>query len=172
MSGLRPEVIALFARWNETLAALVFAAFGLWLFSIGGLFFQGLGALVVLAGLAGAILAYRRLRFAREVDQPGIVEIDEAELRYLGPQGGGFASLAEIVEVELLADLSGRLWWRVSEAGGNVLAIPAAAQGADQLFDAFARLPGLSPAALLAALDGPKDRPVTVWRKAPRRALT
>ncbi|MDH3262745.1 MAG: hypothetical protein OEM24_01975 [Paracoccaceae bacterium] len=173
MTGfLRPEALAALARWREVAGALVFAAFGLWVATFGGWFFQGVGLILALAGLWGAVIAFRRMQFRRAVEQPGIVEVDEGQVRYLGPHGGGFAALPEVVELELLSDLSGRRWWRLREAGGNHLAVPVAAEGADQLFDAFARLPGLSPAALLAALDDPQSKAVTVWRRAARRALT
>ncbi len=173
MTGLlRPEALAALARWREVAGTLAFAGFGLWVTSFGGWFFLGVGLLLALAGLWGAVIALRRMRFRRDVEQPGIVEIDEGQVRYLGPYGGGIAALPEVVELELLSDLAGRRWWRLREAGGNVIAIPAAAEGADQLFDAFARLPGLSPTALLAALDEPRGKTVRVWRRAAHRALT
>lgn len=173
MNGLiRPEAMAVLKRWREVAGAALVVLAGFWTFSLGGWFFQGVGLLVAMAGLAGAVIALRRLRFARAVGQPGIVEVDEAQVRYFGPTGGGFAAIPDLVEVELLADLSGQRWWRLSEAGGNVLAVPIAAEGADQLFDVFSSLPGLSPARLLGALDGNARGPVTVWRGEARRALT
>lgn len=173
MSGLiRPEALAALARWREVAGAFVLALLGLWVFTFGGWFFQGIGLLLAAAGLAGALIAFRRLRFRRAVAQPGIVEVDEGQVRYLGPHGGGFVALTEVTRLEILADLSGRRWWRLGEAGGNVVAIPVAAEGADQLFDAFASLPGLSPAALLAALEAPEGGAITVWRREARRALT
>jgi hypothetical protein len=169
---LRPEALAVLVRWREVAGALAFAAFGLWVATFGGWFFEGVGLVLALAGLWAAVIAVRRMRFRREVDQPGLVEVDEGQVRYFGPHGGGFAALPEVVELELIADLAGHRWWRLREAGGNLLSIPVAAEGADLLFDAFAGLPGLSPSALLSALDDPRNRAVTVWRRTARRALT
>jgi len=138
---------------------------------LGGWFYQGVGLALALAGVWGGVIAFRRMRFARAVEQPGLVEIDEGQVRYFGPHGGGFVALPEVVELDLTVDLAGGRWWRLREAGGNMLAIPVTAQGADQLFDAFSGLPGLSPAALVAALDAPRGRAITVWRRA-HRALT
>lgn len=168
---LRPEVMAALHRWREVAGALAFAAAGLWVMALGGWFYQGVGLAVALAGVWVAVIAVRRMRFVRAVAQPGIVEIDEGQVRYFGPHGGGFAALPEVVELDLTDDLGGGRWWRLRESGGNVLSVPISAEGADQLFDAFARLPGLSPAALIAALEAPPSRSVTVWRRA-RPALT
>ena len=47
------------------------------------------------------------------------------------------------------------------------LSIPVAAQGADQLFDAFAALPGMDLARLSGALDrAPTGGPAILWRRA------
>lgn len=178
MSGggfLRPGAVAALRRWREVAGALALTAGGLWVAGLGGWFFLAAGGLLATAGAGGALLALRRLRFARDVDQPGIVEIDEGQVRYFGPAGGGFAALPDLVALDLLTDARGRKWWRLAEAGGSALDVPVAAMGADRLFEAFATLPGLSSARLVAALESPATAPVPVWRRAvpdPRRALT
>ncbi len=178
MNGLlRPDVIAAAARWREVLGAGALVGAGLWLASLGGWFFQGLGLLVTAVGAWGAVFAWRRLRLRREVDQPGIVEVDEGQVRYFGPHGGGFAALPELVEVEIIVDLSGRRWWRLREAGGNVLSVPVAATGAEALLDAFAVLPGLDLGRLSAALatapaTASASLPAaTLWRRGAAAAL-
>lgn len=173
MTGfLRPEAVARILRWREVIAAGAVALAGVWLFQLGGLFFQAIGVLVAVAGAAGVVVALRKLRFRREVDQPGVVEVDEGQVRYFGPHGGGFASLADLDRLDLLVDSTGKRWWRLTESTGNFIAVPIAAAGADGLFEAFASLPGLSSAELLAALDRTAAEPITVWRRAARRVLT
>ena len=108
----------------------------------------GIGAL----GLAWAILAYRRMRFAQDIAAPGVVEVDEAQVGYLGPQGGGYVSIADLQEIRLLS-LRGRRVWRLKQLDGQALLIPVDAEGADRLFDAFASLPEIDTAALVAALN-------------------
>jgi hypothetical protein len=169
---LRPAARDALLRWREVAGALAFALVGLWVASWGGWFYLGIGLILVLVGLAGVWIAWRRLRFRQAVNQPGLVEIDEGQVRYLGPHGGGFAALGDLVEIRLTSDGAGQRWWRLREAGGAVLSIPSAAEGADALFDAFASLPGLSPATLLTALDSRGNVDVTVWSRATRRALT
>jgi hypothetical protein len=43
--------------------------------------------------------------------------------------------------------------------------VPAAAEGADRLLDAFAALPGFEPARVGRALDAPEGVRVLVWRR-------
>ena len=76
----------------------------------------------------------------------------------MGPQIGGSISLDELTEIRLLS-LRGRRAWRLRQADGQVLLVPLDATGAEVLFDAFSSLPGLSSAALVAALAG--DSPPT-----------
>lgn len=172
---LRPAALAALGRWREVAGAAALAAGGLWVAGFGGWFFLALGGLLAAAGAAIAVMALRRMRFARAVDQPGVVEIDEGQVRYFGPSGGGFAALPDLVALDLRADGGGRRWWRLTEAGGGVLDVPVAALGAERLFEAFAALPGLSSARLVAALEAPSGGSVTVWRRPDpdaRRALT
>jgi hypothetical protein len=172
---LRPEALAALARWRKVAGALALAAAGLWVAGLGGWFFLGAGALLAAAGAGGALLALRRLRFAREVTQPGVVEIDEGQVRYFGPEGGGFAAFADLVALDLLTDARGRRCWRLTEAEGGVLDIPVAALGADRLFEAFAAFPGLSSARLVAAIEAPAGPRRPLWRRArpeAHRALT
>ena len=70
----------------------------------------------------------------------------------MGPEVGGFLSLQDVVELRLLS-LRGRRLWRLKQSDGQALLIPVDAKGAERLFDAFANLPGMDSAALVAALD-------------------
>ncbi len=163
---LRPEVRAFAGRWAEMLVAGGVVLAGLWVFTFGGWFFRGLGLLLGFAGLAGVLIAWRRMKFRRDVAQPGIVEVIEGQVRYFGPHGGGFVALREVVEVSLIRDLSGQTWWRMREAGGNVVAVPSSAAGAEALFDAFSSLPDVDMGALADALErGGTPEPGALWRR-------
>jgi hypothetical protein len=61
-------------------------------------------------------------------------------------------ALPDLVELRLIT-LRGRRLWRLKQSDGQTLLIPVDAAGADRLFDAFASLPGMDSAALVAALD-------------------
>lgn len=167
---IRPEVAALLHRWREVLAALVLTTLALWwaLGSFGLMRWLGWGGVAL--GVALALGALQRLRFAPAGVAPGIVEIDEAEIRYLGPRGGGMVALDQIAALSLSADAG---FWLIERDSGAILAIPRAAQGSEGLFDAFSSLPGLEIAVLLRTLEqgqAPRVRPV--WRRPLHALLT
>lgn len=174
MSFFRPEALARLARWREVGAGLALLGAGLWLATRPGLFYATLG--LGLAGLGAALswLALGRLRFRAAGAAAGIVEIDEGQITYLAPQGGGFAALSEISEIALVSGGARGLEWRLCQPGLPPLAIPASAEGAQALYDAFAALPGARPGVFLAALSHPPQGPQVrvLWRRHPRTALT
>jgi hypothetical protein len=177
MSLLRPEVTALAHRYREVIGGSLLAALGLWLMAQGGYLLTPLGLGLLALGGAYALLALRRARFAQGVTAPGMVEVDEAQVGYLGPETGGYVSIADLIEIRLLT-LRGRRMWRLKQSDGQALLIPVEASGASALFDAFASLPGIDSAALVAALEaGPaagaglvaqSDTPEMrlIWRRA------
>lgn len=148
---IRPEAQAALWRWREAIAGAGIVGFGLWLIWLGGYLLVPLGALVGCAGVALAVLAWRRQRFATAGDAPGVVQIDEGQVSYMGPMVGGYVSLRDLNEVRLIS-IRGRRLWRLKQADGQALLVPVEAAGAEALFDAFCTLPGLSSATLLAAL--------------------
>lgn len=164
-------------RWREGFVALGIIGFGAWLVVLGGYLLVPLGALTALGGMALGVLAIRRLRFAGKTDAPGVVQIDEGQVSYMGPTVGGFISLSDLVEVRIIG-MRGRRLWRLKQADGQAILVPVDAAGAEALFDAFSALPGLSSADLLAAVApvvGADSRAVMaggenriVWRRAGR----
>jgi len=169
MSFIRPEVAAEFLRLREVIAAAVTTALGLWLLSRGGIVLGLLGLALIGTGLAWVVMAVRRLRFRQDGSAPGIVTVTEAQIAYLGPRIGGFVGMPDLAELHLLT-LQGRRVWQLRETNGTALHIPVEAAGAEALFDAFATLPGLDTAALVAALwtDAPSDSNVVALNAANR----
>lgn len=178
---IRPELRASLHRLREVIAAAGSVALGLWLVSLGGYILQGGGAVIALTGLGWLMIAWRRLRFAREVAAPGLVELDEGQIAYFGTGQmiagagniarlglGGQVALHELAEIRLLR-LQGQQYWRLRALDGQALVIPVAAAGAEALYDAFASLPGIDMGALAAALDR-RDTAQSLWtRPAPSR---
>ncbi|MFN3845402.1 MAG: hypothetical protein ACK4RZ_06210 [Paracoccaceae bacterium] len=152
---IRPEAQAALWRWREVVLGVVVIAIGLWLMRLGGYLLWPLGAVVGLAGVALAVLAWRRLRFASHGDAPGVVQVDEGQVSYMGPQVGGFVSLRDLLELRLIS-IRGRRLWRLKQTDGQALLIPVEAAGAEALFDAFSALPGMSSADLVTALSPPR----------------
>lgn len=170
MSFLRPEAAAFVARWSEVSAALAVGLAGVWLIGLGGYLLTPLGVAIALLALGWGLLTLRRIRFQRPVSAPGVVEVDEGQIGYLGPTFGGYVSLRELTEIRMIR-LYGENHWRLKQTDGQVLLVPVAAAGAGALFDAFSTLPGMDTAALAAAPDAPSDT-LTVWRRPARVALT
>lgn len=167
---IRAEVAARLHRWREVLAGGIITLIGLWLFGLGGYFLAAVGLAVACAGAAGALIGLRRLRFRRTDTGPGIVQVVEGQISYFGPETGGFIALSDLTELHLCD--AGQAWRLVSPATPP-LTIPAGAQGADQLFDTFASLPGLDMSALLRAIN--QTTPATdrvIWRRRHLTALT
>ena len=157
MAWVRPEVTEMIWRAREVIWAGLVVAAGGWLIGLGGYVLVPVGLVVGGIGSVLAVTAFRRMRFEQSVSAPGIVELDEAQVGYLGPEVGGFLSLQELVELRLLS-LRGRRLWRLKQADGQALLIPVDARGAERLFDAFANLPGMDTAGLVAALE-PSSQP-------------
>lgn len=151
MSLIRPELLAATRRNAELLAALALSAFGAWTATRGGYLLTPLGLALLALGGAWALTAWRRRRFQQDGDAPGIVRVTEAQIAYYGPRVGGFVGLPDLSEIRLLT-LRGRRIWKLKQGDGQLLHIPVEADGAEALFDAFAALPGIDMAALVAAL--------------------
>ena len=149
---IRTEALGWLWRWREVGFGLLLVLAGLWMVSGRGYLLVPVGGGVALLGLAFAVMAWRRLRFGQGDGGPGVVEVIEGQVGYLGPGGGGFVGLPDLVELRLLS-LRGRKVWRLKQADGQALLIPIDAVGADALFDAFASLPGLDTGALVASTE-------------------
>lgn len=157
---IRPELRSAITRWSEVLTGLAIAALGLWALQARDVFFQGLAALVVLAGLGLALIGWRRMRFRRDGAAPGVVQVVEGQISYFGPETGGFLGTGDLIELHLID--SGTCWRLLAE-DGTELHIPVSAKGAEALFDVFATLPGLPMQSLLGALDNPVAAQL-LWR--------
>jgi hypothetical protein len=151
MSFIRAEVLAGLIRGREVILGGLVAAAGVWLAWLGGYFLGPLGLAVLAFGCGWAVLAWRRLRFAQSGDAPGLVEVNEGQIAYFGPRLGGAVGVPDLAEIRILT-LRGRRVWRLKQGDGQTILVPVEAAGADQLFDAFAALPGMDTAALVAAL--------------------
>jgi hypothetical protein len=129
---------------------------------------QLLGGAIALAALAVAVAAARRARFHTGGGGAGVVVVTEGRITYLGPVTGGSVSLASMLRIEIVDEPDGGRVWVLRHADGPALRIPVAAEGAEALFDAFAALPGLDPARLVAALTQRpgRGRPPAVWSRA------
>lgn len=163
MSFLRPEAAAALRRWGEPALWFTLAILApLWLITGGGGWLRWLIASSLFA--LGAALAWpAAMRALAKVrgEAPGVVAIDERRISYFGPETGGVLSLDELGEITVFGPR--RDWRLFAPETGDLLVIPSAAEGADQLMEAFAALPGFAPARAAAALR-PGAADITIWR--------
>ncbi len=168
MSFIRPEAAKALHQWREVLigaACLLLAIW--WIVGPGGIL-AWVGAVLGLGGAALAMIGVQRARFRSGAGGPGIVQVDEGRIAYFGPLTGGTIDLSEMTALHL--DPSGQpAHWTLHQPGRPALFIPLTAEGADQLFDVFATLPGLRTGQLLTAVQQHGGKPVTVWQNLPNR---
>ena len=177
----RPEALAFLRRASEVISAGIMLAFGLWLIGLGGYLLTPAGLAISAIATAWGVMAFRRMRFAQAVNSPGVVEVDEGQIGYLGPQIGGYVNLPDLIELRLIT-MRGRRMWRLKQQDGQAILIPVDAKGAENLFDAFASLPGMDASALVEAL---QTKPQTgssalsiaaetrvIWRRAGKGVVT
>ncbi|MBK0400345.1 hypothetical protein H0I76_14185 [Limibaculum sp. M0105] len=169
MSFVRPEAAALVRRWAEPAAAavLLLAAGREAVIAFGA--GRGFGWIALAAALLAALwlrVALVRALSAQGGEAPGVVEIREREIRFFGPYAGGSVDLDALVRIEVVVPARGvGALWRLAASDGHVLVVPAVAQGAEKLIDAFSALPGFSDLAAAGALrrEAPGSR--LVWER-------
>lgn len=167
---LRPEARAALWRWREVIVAGVVILLALWwgLDSFG--FLRLLAVLLGLIGVAMAVIAWQRLRFAMGSGGPGVVHVDERRLAYFGPLTGGVIDLGDLVRVDL--DPTGKpAHWILTDLAGQAVQIPVNAAGAEALFDVFAALPGIRTERMLELLHGNPGGRVLIWQTTARARL-
>lgn len=143
MSVLRPDVTRILLRWREAMAGSAVATLGLWLAltKFGALFLIGCGLVLFGAGLT--FTGVRRAHRPADGGGLGVVEIDERQVIYLAPAGGGVVSLDRLKTARRVPDKGERFLWQLADADGNALTIPSDAVGAAALFDAIDTLPDI-----------------------------
>ncbi len=164
MNFIRPEARENLMRWREAMVGGVITALGLW-WAIGSLgLVKWTGIALALIGVGLTWSGIQRARFRGGHGGLGVVHVDERQVTYLAPVGGGFASLDALTGVEIGPDRAGLPVWRFRSVG-EVLVIPVNAEGTDALFEALSALPGVNMQAAIRASGAKPDKPVVIWRK-------
>jgi len=161
----RPEAMAALRRWREAL-------FGISVVLVGG--FVALAALTIVlfwVGIAFAIIGglllfggLQRGRFRQAATGPGVVTLVEGRVTYMGPLDGGVIDIEDLT-VLMLDKRSRPPVWVLRQNHAAPLHIPVSATGADLLFDAFLRLPGLQTGRMVWQVNRPGHDLVLIWER-------
>lgn len=170
MSFIRQQARKNLLRWREAIAGGAVALFGLyWLVASYGLL-RWFSIAIIALGLTLLWSGIQRARFRGGHGGLGVVLVDERQITYLAPVGGGFASIDALTRVEIGPDRAGLPVWRF-HSPGEVLTIPASAEGTEALFEALAALKGVNMQAAIRASTGKPDQPVLIWQGVRMRQL-
>lgn len=171
-SFFRPEALAAVARWREVIVAAVVIALGLWIAAKpGGMIVTGFGYVLIGLGAVAMVPAVRRARFITGGDGPGVVQVDERRILFMGPETGGAMALDDLSVLSVRRTRDGKSAWVLAD-DTQLLVIPVDASGADALFDAFAALPGLDIDRLIAAVQSRTEGSQRLWARGTPLALT
>lgn len=169
MSFIRPAAAGAIRRWGEPVVAGGLVTLSVWL----GISWAGQGGALGWIVLAAAVLALFWLRAAvlgalavRPVTGAGLVVLREGEVGYMGPHGGGFLELDDLIRIDIYITAPGQdPVWRLIGEQGAALVIPATAEGAAHLPEALTALPGFSDLTAVGVLQ--RDRPGrhVIWER-------
>lgn len=169
---IRPAAAARLHRWREALIGGTAACAGLWLWLANDGLLALFGGVAIAVGSILILSGLRAARFQTDGQSPGIVEVIEGRVSYMGPLTGGLVDLDEVTQVAFHRPDAGDAYWRLTHRQGEPLIIPEGAAGADKLLDALAPLPGLDTGAMVRAVQTRTPGMITVWRRERLRALT
>lgn len=170
MNFIRPEARENLLRWREAAIGGAITVLGMyWLATSFGLL-RWLSIVVVVLGAALLWSGIQRARFHGGHGGLGVVQVDERQVTYLAPIGGGFASIDTLTSVEIGPDRAGLPVWRF-RSPGEVLTIPTSAEGTDGLFEALSALNGVNMQAAIRASTGKPEKSVIIWQKTHLRQI-
>ena len=161
---IRPEAKRALWRWREVLFGITIAALGyLWVTSYFGLL-RWLGIVLFIIGGALLYIGFQRGRFRSDQDGPGVIQVVEGQIAYFGPSEGGLVAIPDITRISLVTHNSAR-WWKLEQSALPTIYIPVTAKGTDQLFDAFATLPGLGIESMVQKLTQDTSQSILIWER-------
>lgn len=168
MSFIRPEVRASLWRWREVAFTGAIVLLGVHLIGRGwdmsSALLLGLGGLLATAATGLLYLAIQRARFMTGAMAPGVVEITERRVSYMGPVEGFTVSLDALTRVEIRQSRYHGAMWELYHTEGRHITIPTAAKGAEVLFDTFAALKGADTELMIEATIHPVKERYVVWQ--------
>lgn len=170
MSFIRPEAKAFLMKWREAILSgiLLMGSLQAAANTIGLL--RAMSWVTVLVAAALFIEGVRRARLPERRGGLGVVEVDERQITYLGPLGGGALSINELARIKVktsgLGPAAADFTWEFTDRAGQRLTIPGNAENAAALFDALTALPGANYEAVIRASKSKGESEQLVWENA------
>lgn len=171
MSFLRPEAKQFLQRWREAIFAGVILLGSLQAASTTSGVMNAFSWVTALIGAALFIEGVRRARLPANSGGVGVVDVDERQITYFGPHGGGAISINElsriIVRTTARGPATADFFWELTDRSLQRLTIPGDAENAQALFDALTVLPGADYEAVIRASGTTEEREFLVWERTP-----
>ena len=168
MSLIRPEAAAFLKKWREAILGGVVLMFNIQLAASSVGLLRGLAFAGILIGAALFIEGVRRARLPDGTGGVGVVDVDERQITYFGPHGGGAVSIDELIRVKVRTTEQGPtasdFFWEFTQADGQRLTIPGDAENAGALFDVLTVLPGADYEAVISASGSTEVAEYVVWQ--------
>ena len=172
MSFIRPDAKAFLMKWREAIIAGIILLGSLQAASSTTGAIELLSWATALIGAALFIEGVRRARLPERSGGVGVVEVDERQITYLGPVGGGAISINDLMRVKVrttaLGPHAADFYWEFTDREGQRLTIPGNAENASALFDALTVLPGADYEAVIRASKSRDEGEHLVWTSAQR----
>ena len=167
MSLIRPEAAAFLKKWREAIFGGVVLMFNIQLAATSFGLLRGLAFAGILIGAALFIEGVRRARLPDLSGGPGVVDVEERQITYFGPHGGGALSIDDLAQVMVrttdLGPLASDFFWEFTNTAGDSLSIPGDAENASALFDVLTVLPGADYEAVIKASGSTGKAEFLVW---------
>lgn len=168
MSFVRPESRRLLWQWREVILSVCVALIGLWLVLRGAerasVVLQGLGASVAIVAVLFLYPAVQRARFFQNKQAPGLVEVTERRIGYLGPTEGTFVAIDALTKLEIRKSEAFGTVWVLYHSEGPAVVIPTAAKGSEDLYDAFSALSVIDVSAMIRATKTRDPDTIVIWQ--------
>ncbi len=169
MSFIRPEAAARLRKWREALVGAAVLMFNLQLAASSHGTLNAIAWVGVLLGAALFVEGVRRGRLPDKSGGVGVVDVDERQITYFGPHGGGAISINELARIMVRTTADGPatsdFFWEFTDMQGQFLTIPGDAENAPALFDALTALPGADYEAVIKASGSTERREFLVWER-------
>ncbi len=169
LNFIRPGIRTHFYKWSEAYLVALVLIIGIRIFirglEIESIVYEAIGVATAILGLVLLRGTIQRIRFRRNQEAPGMVDVTEREISYFGPMHGKTVSLESLIKIELRESEAYASVWVLHNSEGDPMIVPTSAKGSDRLFDAFTSLSGVKMDALVKAVNTVPVHNHVIWER-------